>query len=72
MDDVNKSILSTIDLEKLNACRLHLKVIFLSDITNNQGNRLIKGILYGDKTPLKNSNLQCPYKPSPNKTSWHV
>ena len=56
-DDVNKNLSSKIDWEKLNACRLHLKVGFLSDITNNQGNRFIKGILYGDKKYLKNSNL---------------
>ena len=49
MVNINKKLSSKIDLEKLNACRLHLKVIFLSDITNNQGNRFIKGILYGDR-----------------------
>ena len=30
MDDINKTISSYIDLEKLNACRLHLQVMFLS------------------------------------------
>ena len=49
MDEINKNISSTIDLEIINACRLHLKVIFLSDITNNRGNRLLNGILSGDK-----------------------
>ena len=67
MDEINKNISSTIDLEIINACRLHLKVMFLSDITNNQGNCLLNGILSGDKTYLKNSNLQWPNQPSPNK-----
>ena len=58
MDDINKTISSYIDLEKLNACRLHLQVMFLSNIANNQGNCLIKGIIYGDKNHLKHSNLQ--------------
>ena len=49
MDETNKNISSTIDLERINACRFHLKVIFLSDKTNNQGNRLLNGILSDDK-----------------------
>ena len=47
MDEINKELSSTIDLERINACRLHLKVMFLSDITNNQGNRLTNEILSG-------------------------
>ena len=72
MDDINKTISSEIDLEKLNACRLHLKLMLLSDITNNKGNCFIKGILFGDKSHLKNSNLQWPNQPSPNKKSWQL
>ena len=49
MDEINKNISSTIDLERINAYRLHLQVMFLSDITNNQGNNLLNGILSGDK-----------------------
>ena len=67
MDEINKNISSTIDLERINAYRLHLQVMFLSDITNNQGNNLLNGILSGDKKYLKNSNLQWPNQPSPNK-----
>ena len=67
MDEIHKNISSTIDLERINACRLHLQVMFLSDITNNKGNNLLNGILSGDKKYLKNSNLQCPNQPSPNK-----
>ena len=67
MDEINKNISSTIDLERINAYRLHLQVMFLSNIANNQGNRLIKGIIYGDKNHLKHSNLQWYNQPSPNK-----
>ena len=38
MDEINKNISSTIDLERINAYILHLQVLFLSNITNNQGN----------------------------------
>ena len=48
MDDINKTISSEIDLEKLNACRLHLKIMLLSNITNNKGNCLINGTLFDD------------------------
>ena len=58
MDEINKNISFTIDLEKINACRLHLHVMLLSDNTNIQGNRLLNGILSGEKKYLKNSNLQ--------------
>ena len=67
MDDINQLVLSKIDLEKCNAWRLHLQVLFLSNITNNQEFFLIKGILYGAKKHLKASNLQWPNQPSPNK-----
>ena len=50
MDDINKTISSKIDLEKLNACRLHLKIMLLSVITNNKGNCSINGILFGNKS----------------------
>ena len=45
MNDIDKSISSKIYLEQLNACRLNLKVLFLSDMTNNKGNSLTKDIL---------------------------
>ena len=70
MDDINKTISSEIDLEKLNTCRLHLKIMLLSDITNNKGNCLIKGIIVGDKSHLNKSNLQWPNQPSPDKKTW--
>ena len=41
--------------------------MLLSDITNNKGNCVIKEIPFGDKSHLKNSNLQWPNQPSPNK-----
>ena len=50
MDYINKIISSEIDLEKLYACRFHLQIILLSDITNNKGYSLIKGIIVGDKS----------------------
>ena len=64
IDKINKNISSAIDLEIINACRLHLQIMFLSDITNKQGNRLLNGILSGDKKYLKNSNLKWPNQPS--------
>ena len=33
MDDINQLVSTNLELEKLNAYRLHLQVIFLSDIT---------------------------------------
>ena len=72
MDEINKTISSTIDLERINACKLNLEVIFLSNITNNQGNRLLNGIPSSDKEYLKNSNLQWSNQPSQNKKSWHL
>ena len=45
MDDINQLISPKIELEKLNTCGLHLQVLSISDITNNQESRL----LYSDK-----------------------
>ena len=46
MDDVHQYTLSTHQLKLLNACRLYLQVIFLSEITNLDGDTIIYGTTY--------------------------
>ena len=55
MDDTNQLISPKIELEKLNTSGLHLQVLSISDITNNQESRL----LYSDKIQTnKQTNKQ--------------
>ena len=48
---------SNSDLEKLNACRLYLNILLLSDIININGNSIILGILPGDKSNIPPSTF---------------
>ena len=72
MDDFHHIIKNHSEFERLNAYRLHLKVLRLSDITYIQGNRLINNILLGYNNNLSTNNLHGSLQPSPNKYSWLI
>ena len=57
MNDIYSIVSSDSDLEKLNACRLYLNILLLSDIININGNSIILGILPGDKSNIPPSTF---------------
>jgi hypothetical protein len=55
-------------LKIMNNCRLHLKIITLTDITSANGKHLIKTQLNGYKSTSFMSDLAWPKQKRPNKT----
>ena len=60
------------NLEHLNACRLHLQVTLLSDITTVDG-KFIRSEVMQSHQPLPNSTKELfPYQSSPNTAGWNL
>ena len=68
MEDILKT--TTSDFKRINACRLYLRVTFLSEISNIKGTVLIVESLIGDKSKIVNSNLNWPNQRKPNQSTW--
>ena len=62
---------AVLTLQRINACRLFLQVIFLSDICSGDG-RSIQPTVFDSQTPTvaSVSKLLWPFQPNPGKTSW--
>lgn len=60
------------NLQDINACRIYLKVIFLSDMVHYTGNRMklyfING--QGQRLTTPNINIVFPTQPMPTKSQW--
>ena len=59
-------------LKILNNCRIHLKIITLSDIISADGKKLIKTQLNGHQSPSFTSELVWPKQKRPDKKSWEI
>ena len=60
------------DLQHLNACRLHLQVTLLSDITTADG-KFIRSEVMQSHRPLSNSAKELfPYQSSPDTAGWNL
>ena len=70
MDTVLHSNRSVNELKQLNACRLYLQVIFLSDITTIDGKFLLPGVTEGTNDNIPKSKLEWPNQNSPDKKTW--
>ena len=57
-------------MKSINKCRMHLKVITVSDITMSDGRTIRKGILTG--TEIQPSKLTWPYSPPPTESDWKI
>jgi hypothetical protein len=60
------------DMETLNRCRLFLQVITLSDITNAEGDRIIKEAKKGWPIASRPSSLLWPNQGPPSQANWKV
>jgi hypothetical protein len=61
------------EISRINACRLFLKVIQLSDITSPNGREINKAYYQGDSHHLPNwPTIMYPREDKPDKTSWAV
>lgn len=60
----------TYQLRCINTCRLYLKVITISDVTNARGDRVLPHIVQGQPIIQRSSTLLWPSIPRPPKTFW--
>jgi Reverse transcriptase (RNA-dependent DNA polymerase) len=60
------------DLYKLNICRIHLKAITLSDITDGNGERITDAAWTGQLSSAMNTQYQWPIQPRPPETFWVI
>ena len=60
------------DLDHINRCRLHLRVMTLSDIVNGNGRLLRRGVMKGNMFQLNTSPYLWPRQDRPGITSWRI
>ena len=63
---------STLELQQLNACRMHLQVARLSDITSADGMRIRPGILLGTNENVFKSSSRWPRQGRPPAEWWKL
>jgi hypothetical protein len=59
--------LSPKELQQLNACRLYLSVVMLSDIVTADGKQILANIWKGERTPFRNSTFIWPMSQHPSE-----
>ncbi len=62
--------LSAKQLRRLNRCRVHLQVLFLSNIASTDGSFIMKCYKKGKRDPYRQSSLDWPYQPTPPWQDW--
>ena len=72
MDDLTRSPSSNIQLIQLNACRLYLNIIHLSDIVNPDGKTINNNFLIGCKPTYPSSKLKWPHQQYPSVKAWKL
>jgi hypothetical protein len=63
---------SNTELVHINRCRMHLKVMTISDIANGNGQLLRHGVLKGQMMQLDNPTLLWPRQDRPGIRSWRI
>ena len=60
------------DLQHLNACRLHLQVTLLSDITTADSTFIRSEIMQSHRALSNSAEELFPYQPSPDTAGWNI
>ena len=63
---------SALELQRLNACRMHLQVFRVSDISSADGTHLCAAILQGKASPMHSSSSRWPRQGRPPSTWWRL
>jgi hypothetical protein len=61
---------SSLELSRLNRCRLYLQLVSLSDMVSVDGRCIISSILEGQKLLDRRSNLTWPEQGNPSRSDW--
>jgi hypothetical protein len=70
METIQHNKYSKIDLKTINACRIYLKVITVSDITSTNGLDIIPSMLNGHRNPSFHNTLKWPTQKKPSQEYW--
>ena len=65
MDDIHQYASSIQQLNLLHACRLHLQITFISEITNIAGDTMIYGAILGKRVDIPTSKYKWSNKKKP-------
>ncbi len=70
MDHLNSPNYTKSKLQHINACRLYLQVITLSDICNGAGTHILPEVMKGRPIPTSSTTWAWPRQHCPPATSW--
>jgi hypothetical protein len=59
------------DLTDINRCRVYLRVFFLSDIANIQGDTIEEWAIKGERSNARHSTWHWPVQQKPPRTMWN-
>jgi hypothetical protein len=60
------------ELQLLNYCRLHLRILYTSDILSLTGKQIRSPIWKGNYMPCRHSHIKWPEQPRPSKSIWNL
>ena len=72
MDELTRGSSSHKQLIKINACRLYLNIIHLSNIVNSEGKTVNNNFLIGCKLDYPSSKLKWPHQKYPSTKAWKL
>ena len=60
-----------LNLERMNTVRIHLRLLYIPEITTADGQHLLTGYMRNQESSTRRiSNLHWPIQPSPGKRAW--
>jgi hypothetical protein len=65
------ALVNKIDLTDIKRCRVYLRVLFISDIVNIQGDTIEEWAITGERTNARHSTRHCPVQQKPPRTMWN-
>jgi hypothetical protein len=68
---MGSTLLNKRDLAEINRCRVYLRVFFLSDIVNIQGNTIEEWAINGERSNARHSSWHWPVQRKPPQTIWN-
>ena len=72
MDDIIQTRLKIKQLKQINACRMFLNIIHLSDMYHPNGVNIYDQSLSGEKRQFPRSTMSWPIQMNPSKSSWKL
>lgn len=72
MDNMSQENFSSTEMQKINACRLYLRVTLVSDIVLSNGRSIQETVVRGDKCLMSSYRGLKPYQDQPSQATWQL